>query len=99
MGSLRDKYNSLVQKAQKNINELYDRKVLLSKQRDELKQRLKELAQNKEFIVDVMEQNEIELASQELLAVIDSVRKVNSAIEQFAEAMTTDPGATDAETR
>jgi hypothetical protein len=93
---LREQYQKLADKISKNVNGLYENKIILSKQRTELEQRKTSLTQQKDFVVDLMTADDIEAANDALIQVIQSVQGVVKSIDDFAENMSSNAPAEDA---
>lgn len=98
---IREQYQKLVEKIGVNINQLYERRMVLGQARAELEKRRNGLAQEKDFIVDLIAADEIAMANEALLDVIKSVNEVVKSIDDFAANMaaTPAPEATGKETR
>lgn len=98
---IREKYQKLADKIAANINDLYERRIVLGKARADLEKRRTSLTQEKDFIVDLITADDIASANQALLDVIASVTAVVNSIDEFAENITATPAeaATGKETR
>jgi hypothetical protein len=82
---LRNKYEGLAQRYEKNIDRAYDNKGLLDKSRKKLEERLVELSQNKEFIADLMQADETELALEEFEGIIDGIQGIEKTIGEMVD--------------
>jgi len=82
---LRIKYENLAQRYEKNIDRAYDNTGLLDKSRKKLEERLVELSQNKEFIADLMQADETELALEEFEGIIDGIQGIEQTIGEMVD--------------
>lgn len=98
---IREKYQGLTNKLGTTINGLYERRMVLGDTRTDLEKRRGGLNQERDFIADLITADEMDIANQALLDVIDSVKGVVTSIDQFAENITATPApeATGKETR
>lgn len=90
---IRERYQKLADKIGKNINDLYERRIVLGKTRTDLEKRKNGLTQEKDFIVDLITADDIGAANEALLQVIDSVKGVAQAIDDFASNIAPDTAA------
>jgi len=90
---IREQYQKLADKIGKNINDLYERRIVLGKARADLEQRKSSITQQKDFIVDLMTADDISAANEALLQVIDSVKGVVQSIDTFAENIGNTPSS------
>ncbi len=81
---IREQYDKLSRRFGDLINQLYDKKILINKQRGELEDTLKEFTDQREFFADLMKANELEAANDTLLMVLESVNDLNSSFNDFA---------------
>jgi hypothetical protein len=77
---LRIKYTDLAKRYEKNIDRAWDNKGILDQSRNKLEERLVELSQNKEFIADLMQAEETELALDEFEGIIEGVQDIAKTI-------------------
>ncbi|HMP75062.1 MAG TPA: hypothetical protein PKE12_02085 [Kiritimatiellia bacterium] len=98
---IRERYQKLADKIALEINQLYQRRMVLNQAISELDKQRAGLTQERDFIVDLITIDEITEANAALLEVVDSVKAVVDSINRFAENIvaTPAPEATGKETR
>lgn len=81
---IREQYDKLGRRFGDLINQLYDKKILINKQRGELEETLKEFTDQRDFFADLIQANELEAANDTLLMVLESVKELNTSFNDFA---------------
>ena len=80
----RERYRVLMARLDKNVSDLVEKRMILRDQRTELSKQRDSLAQDKDFILDLMTADEISAANEALGEVIASVQAVVKSIDEFA---------------
>ncbi len=85
---IRQRYDRLAVRFETLGEELYDRQILINRQRDDLGKHIKEWTDEKGFIADLITAGMLEDANQALIEVLDSVKAVNESFTTFAKDFT-----------
>ena len=87
-GKIREGYDKLSRNFETQLSSMYDKKILLSKEAANLTAKKNSLGQQKDFVADLIQADEMQAANDALIEVIASVKGVADAIDNFAGQMT-----------
>ncbi len=88
---VRGNYDRLAVRFENLVEELYDKQILINRQRDELGDHIKEWGDQKMFISDLILADDLTMANEALLDVLNSVKSVNESFNEFAGKFTGEP--------
>ena len=83
----RNRYDSLIERTNKVMSEVYDKKNILSKTTANLQETLKTLVADRDFIIDSIAVDDAEMASQALSEVISHVADMESKLSNYMDSM------------
>lgn len=84
---VREQYSNLARRFDKQIENFYEKRILLGKHRDEMMTMIKEMEDQKEFYADLVLANELQAANDALDLVLESAMKMNHSIGKFVNEM------------
>lgn len=88
---VRVNYDRLKVRFEKLAEELFDKQILINQQRDELGKHIKEWGDQKMYIADLILADDLAMANEALLDVLNSVKDVNESFNEFAGKFTGEP--------
>lgn len=88
---IREKYQILIDKSTQSVNSLVDKRMLLGKAHRDLQGRRNTMAQEKDFILDMIQADELAVANESLNGVLLSVRDVVRSIDDLAASVSEEP--------
>ena len=86
-GEMRVKYNELANKLDKAITDLYEKKLLIGKQREGLSVTIKKLNDQSDYIALALAAMDVESANEALSTVLTSISDLNTSFLTFAKDM------------
>lgn len=89
-GKTREQYANLSSGFKKTMDSFYDKRKLITTERDNLAMTSKELLEQKDFIGDAMKIDEMKKANEALDNVIVSIKSVRQSMENLAEGILSD---------
>ena len=84
---VRQRYTKLVNRLADRIEDLYEKKTMIEGQREQLDKNIRQWNDEKDFIAELILVDDLDAANAALLDVFNSVKDVNTSMEDFANKM------------